>query len=382
MALPQSGPLWVTDILNEFDIPEQPMMLSDLYRGGAFIRAKSPDNTAVDLAASVPASGPLSLSSFYGTAKGFKYTISASLVGFEAHPYFGSDWNVDWPKLIEVDPGVVVGGQPGVNFDYAMVVHTIAKGRIELINYGEIQGFGGAANSGGGGHAIHFNTDAAIGRIKNYGAIRSGGGGGGHGGAGGQGGPGYYTSGTTEGPHYSGTAYVWRTMPGTAAGLCWGGTWFLQGDGRIHTETAIAYGGYTYYKGALMEGSYFFAISRSNIAYHYTSGGAGGAGGGGGQGRGYGQAPTTGAAGSGGGAPGTNAGWGGTGGTGGTGGEWGQPGAAGGNGLPGGAGNNGGGAAGAAGAAGGAPGYSVYAPAGLNVAFDIEGIIQGPRSNI
>ncbi|QIG67945.1 hypothetical protein EVB55_010 [Rhizobium phage RHph_Y68] len=266
-------------------------------------------------------------------------------------------------KRVVINSGVVVGSTlPGTA---AIRTGTGWSGTLNLDNYGEIQGAGGAANSGAGGHAIL--CEAAGMKIRNFGAIRGGGGGGGKGG---NGGPGYYTSTVTEGPRFtgypSGTRNYWSTQAGTSIdGAYWDNVNVFSGD----VNSPVTTGGHTYTRGAQKASNTtaggtttnYFEISRSTTTTTNTSGGTGGNGG---RGQGYGQTNAAGSAGS---AGGTNAGTGGTGGTGGT------SGVAGATGNSGSAGNNG---AGTAGTAGGAAGKAI---SGSSVLTN-TGTIQGATS--
>ncbi|QGZ13866.1 hypothetical protein PP939_gp078 [Rhizobium phage RL38J1] len=266
-------------------------------------------------------------------------------------------------KRVVVNSGVIVGStNPAVA---ALRTGTGWAGTLQLDNYGEIQGAGGAPNSGAGGHAILCEAAGLI--IKNNWAIR---GGGGAGGKGGNGGPGIYYTTITEGPFYSGypggtgTRYYWSTSPGSVDTVWWANAGLNLGDiNSPHTRDGI-----TWTRGIQRDSSEsggfttnIFEIRRS---YQSPNGTSGGAGGNGGRGKGYGQ---TNAAGSSGSAGGTNAG---TGGTGGTGGDWASGGA---TGATGNSGNNGGGSAGTG---GGAAGKAI---SGSNTLIN-TGVINGATS--
>lgn len=70
MALPVSGPLSLANIQAEFG-GSNPISLSEYYRGGAYV-----PNTANT--ATIPTSGPISISNFYGTQKSYTNTQVAN----------------------------------------------------------------------------------------------------------------------------------------------------------------------------------------------------------------------------------------------------------------------------------------------------------------
>ncbi len=73
MALPESGPISLTDIQDEFG-GSGTVSLSEYYKGGAYVL-----NT--DYAPNVPTSGPISLSDFYGSFRTTLTTQTFSTVG-------------------------------------------------------------------------------------------------------------------------------------------------------------------------------------------------------------------------------------------------------------------------------------------------------------
>lgn len=259
-------------------------------------------------------------------------------------------------------PGITIGATAG---NTAITVGQFPTGSTIIIdNYGSIQGYGGASNSGVGGDAINANYANQTVTINNKSGayVYAGGGGGGAGGAGGTGGQGYYTY------SYGCTAYAaspgWVYYAYTSQCGC---DYYFSGGYCV--GTCVFGGYYSYY-------CYNCAYPSTCTGTAYTSGGAGGAGGAGGVGQGYSQSATSGSAGSGGSAGGTNAGTGGTGGTGGAGGAWGTNGSTGNTGATGASGNYTGGSAGSAGSAGGTAGR--YLVKGSNsVTFNNSGTVAG-----
>lgn len=271
-------------------------------------------------------------------------------------------WTSSTNKRVVINSGVTVGSTtPGTP---AMRTGVGWGGGLSLDNAGTIQGAGGAANSGAGGHALYADTTGCI--VRNTGIIRSGGGGGGRGG---NGGGGQYDYTTTEGPAYSlsGTRYYWSVSnPGNLGNIYWAGSnGSTGGTNGAGSDSPKVFGSYTYYMGPVQEtvsGTAYSSVSRTYQSTAYTGGGAGGNGG---RGQGHDGSNAAGSAGS---AGGTNAG---TGGTGGTGGAYG---ANGGTGNSGGSGNNG---SGSSGTTGGLAGISYNA---ANISMTNTGTITGRTS--
>jgi hypothetical protein len=376
-----------------------PMRLGSYARGHSskFVRANSGDNAATNMSANVPAQGqPIRMGHFYGQAIGWTYTNSAVQINnYYPHGHFGSDWlganGTNWPCFYINNNGVY---STSTSY-YAMIIYARQNnGPCTFTNNSEIQGAGGAPNSGAGQHAIYlYNSENASYAnrpviINNY-AIRGGGGAGGIGGTGGTGGQGY-TQAWSWDP--ADTSYVYARNSYCFQGhQVTGGYWRLYWGGalQVHSTSATSppatydYGGWTYEKGSLREQQgvsggtdYWYQLRRRTLVTNYYGGGAGGGGGNGGRGIGY-NSPNQGGNG---GAPGAgggpNAGSGGYGGTGGTGGSWGEAGQTGATGATGNGGNSTGGAAGAGGAAGGAAGGSVYAA--TQWGFANNNTAQGP----
>lgn len=369
MVLQASGTISLLDIATEFqDTP--PYSLSEFYRNGGLV----PSNNV-----NVPTSGAISFQNFYGAVR--EIIVNAtSAASLNAQTAFGTNWTASVPKRLIIPTGVTIG---------PLTIPTGLASTLIVQNEGEIQGLGGAVNSGAGGNAITASSSFSL---VNSGAVRGGGGGGGRGGTGGTGGAGQFT--TTEGPIYQpfvNPQYLWYIAGETSsAGLYiyWNSgapnytpVYEKTNDGLNDwlATTSVTVGGYTYTRGTLFEYNpdpiyYLYSVSRSfNTS---TSGGAGGTGGNGGVGRGYGQSLASGSTGSAGSAGGTNAGTGGAGGTGGTGGDWATSGATGSTGATGTSGNVGAGLTGSAGSSGGAAGRAVQMLAG-SLTLTNTGTING-----
>ena len=398
MSIAASGAVSFSDLRTEFVGGSSAISFSQLYRGGSNIRAKAGNNTATNLAASVPASGTINFTNFRSTAKGFRKTYSSGATNQNASSVFGDDYGVSYPKQIVINSGVELGATS--TSEEALQIDSGLSGGLTITNNGTLSGYGGAANGGAGGDAFEANVACTL---INNGTIRAGGGGGGAGGSGGSGGGGGGGSYTTQSSYTrlskfffpSATVYaiandhhlIYQSgTPGTSfAAMGFYGTSY--GYGRTFTNGQAFYA-----SSGSTDPQYAFrcTIRAWNITTHNTNGGGGGSGGGGGaggRGQGYGVSlagGSGGSSGSGGSGGGTNAGSGGTGGTGGTGGSGGGYGASGSNGNSGSTGNSGangnrtngsGGAGGSGGSSGGAAGKYIR---GLsNVTLTQNGTVQG-----
>jgi len=383
------SPLRFGFVCSEYGPSATNAKIGDFYRGAPsnYVRNNSGDNIAVNNSIAVPtAQANLKLSNFYGQGKGWVYTNSTVRVNnYHCHTEFGADWlganGKDWPCDYINNNGIY---STSTSY-YALVFYGRQdNGPCSFTNNSEIQGAGGAPNSGAGQHAVYvYNSENARYEyrpiIYNTYAIRGGGGAGGIGGTGGTGGQGYYDYGVDSGYAYAKQSYdmYYNDQPGTNRTFTY---WAGGSQGSVAGNvTSMAIGQYTYYRNALRltesfdyyggQGHvyqytyhiYHYECRQYYVARAYTNGGGGGGGGNGGRGIGY-NSPNQGGNG---GAPGaggdTNAGSGGYGGTGGTGGSWGANGNTGNTGATGNSGNWAGGSGGAAGAGGGAAGYCVYA---------------------
>ena len=192
-----TGAVSFDDIRTEFGMSGA-ISYADLYRGGSNVRAKAGDNTGVNLAASVPTSGEISIANFQGQAKGFRYTFTSGATNQNASTLFGDDYDLNYPKEIVINAGVELGATS--TSEEALEIPSGSAGTITITNNGTFSGAGGAAGAAGGDA---FETAVACTLINN-GLIRAGGGGGGAGGAGGNG---SYTSNNSS-SQYNGGSYV------------------------------------------------------------------------------------------------------------------------------------------------------------------------------
>ena len=358
-----TGAVSFDDIRTEFGMSGA-ISYADLYRGGSNVRAKAGDNTGVNLAASVPTSGEISIANFQGQAKGFRYTFTSGATNQNASTLFGDDYDLNYPKEIVINAGVELGATS--TSEEALEIPSGSAGTITITNNGTLSGAGGAAGAAGGDA---FETAVACTLINN-GLIRAGGGGGGAGGAGGNG---SYTSNNSS-SQYNGGSYVWMTSPDSGGTMNrqkarWNGS-YVRGSLYSYantTSTTVTIGIYTYSRSSYVQVNYFpeetiyyYYINRSYTSTTNTSGGSGGAGG---VGAGYNQSAASGSSGASG---GTNAG---AGGTGGTGGDFGSSGSTGGTGT------NGNSSNGSSGSSGGAAGNYIR---GISlVSLTQSGTVQG-----
>ena len=325
MAIQGSGAISFSDLAEEFgDTP--PYSFSEFYRDGGLVPGVN---------SSVAASGAIRLGTFYNSVNELLQAVTAN-ASINAQTIFGSDWGTNIPKRLSIPSGVTIG---------TLTIPTGMGGTLEVDVYGEVQGTGGSAGGGAGGHAIVSNESFTL-NVKSGGAVRGGGGGGGAGGTGGNGT--YNVNSSASGASYR----CYCVYQGNPEWQC--------------VSPAQVYGGnYQHYSQGAKMGEYndypWYAIT---VYFRVPTATTGGSGGGGGRGRGYNQTLASGSSGS---AGGTNAG---TGGTGGTGGDWGQAGATGATGA------NGNVTNGSAGSGGGAAGKAVQMNAGT-VTVNNSGTING-----
>lgn len=412
MAIAASGAISLADFRTEFVGGSAAISINDLYRGGSNIRAKAGNNTATNLAASVPTSGEIEFNDFYSTAKAFRKTYSSGATNQDASSIFGDDYGVNYPKEIVIDAGVELGATS--TSQEALQIDSGLSGGLTITNNGTLSGAGGSAgqsgsNAGGdGGDA--FQADVACTLINN-GTIRGGGGGGGRGGGGGSGGTGGQGRVTSTGPGAWSSYQSSVNYPqyGRQIYIYPSGTYYWYWGSNIpvyysnsYTSNTLTTGGYDYESqssGAIdYPGGYArmqMAVRRrqsSVTTYTYYNGGSGGGGGGGGNGgvgAGYNQSAGSGSSGGGGASGsggGTNAGNGGSGGSGGNGGAGGSFGSSGSSGNSGSAGNSGGngnysngqpGGSALSGSSGGASGKGIRGFSNVSDNYTNNGTVQG-----
>lgn len=329
-----TGTVSMSDIRTEWG-RSGTIKLSEMYRGGAYVRAKAGNNTGTNLAASVPTSGTIKIDNFRGTAKGFRFTFSSTATNQNASTLFGDDYAVDYPKEILINSGVELGATS--TSEEALQVDSGGSGTITVTNNGTLTGAGGAAGAAGGDA---FEADVAC-TFVNNGTIRSGGGGGGAGGTGGTGGGGQYTSTGSLVTFYT---YSCNTCASVNCNSAPGAGSYINISEQQFTVNKEC-------QGCRCKGQQQTTTN--------TNGGAGGSGGAATVGQGYNQSAGASNSGSGGASGGTNAGTGGSGGASGAGGAFGTAGSSGATGSTGANGNRTNGVAGSAGSSGGAAGAAI-----------------------
>ena len=245
MALQSSGAVKLSEIQTEFT-GSNPISMSEYYRGAGYVTG---NNTTV------PTSGAISVSNFYGTKREFAFTISTSYTTTQdlRTLALAAGWDGAAPVVATIASGVTIRGAAGVGaVSYegsnnipgsagatGLTVTGSFPAGVSLINNGTIYGGGGGGGGGGstgqggvggaGGAAIL--TTVAL-SITNNNVIGGGGGGGGGNSAWGTGG--IVRSGGGGG---GGAVYGEGGDGGQWPGI-WGGP---GGDG---TETTGGAGGY------------------------------------------------------------------------------------------------------------------------------------------
>lgn len=302
MAIQSSGAISLSDIQTEFG-GSNPISISEYYRDGSYVTS---NNT------SVPTSGAISLSNFYGATNQFSYTFSSSAQQVNlSSTLSAAGWDGSAPVNVTVSSGVYlwsdntsVGG---------LTIPSSMNGLVTITNYGYIIGRGGDGGGYNGGPALVNNaTGVTLTNASGAFIAGGGGGGGGRGGGGAGGGNGAYgyrqsvgtlargvggsigQAGTAAQAAYSGGNGGGGFGGGTGGGGGGGSTWFDPsyggggGGGRVLTGSGGA-GGTGDPQGPLYGGS---GGSANNAGSSGFSGGGGGGGGwgasGGGGGGGYG----------------------------------------------------------------------------------------------
>jgi hypothetical protein len=187
MTLPASGTLSLSQIQTEMG-GSNPISLSEYYRDGGIVRSTLPDGSA-SINTSVPTSGAISMSNFYGGRGVFvaSFSITSNYGGFDLGTVLTNSygWNGVMPVLVTVtvNSGITVYGISSGTTAFSIGSFP-AGSLINVYNNGIIAGAGGYAGSSGGaggpgGAGLSISTRT---NIYNNGAIIGGGGGGGGGG--------------------------------------------------------------------------------------------------------------------------------------------------------------------------------------------------------
>lgn len=185
--LPSSGPLSLTDIQGEF-LGTAPIGLSEYYRGGPYV----PNSTST---ATIPTSGTIAVSNFYGTRRriAIPLTISSPTYNYDVYANRGPSYVAGISDInVTVSPGVRVGSTSVDTYAMSVPSSFNSGDTITITNNGYIQGMGGTggpsilgASPGPagfkGGNALYTNRPVTV---QNNSVIAGGGGGGGTGGGG------------------------------------------------------------------------------------------------------------------------------------------------------------------------------------------------------
>ena len=174
MALPgNNNSISLSQIQTEFG-GEHPISLTEYYRNGTYVTS---NNT------SVPTTGEISMSDFFGTERMFYLTLSANTADADLQTLASTAGWTSGPITLTINAGVYVYAT-GANA--ALTVNNLDTNVI-INNYGYVLGLGGRggnANASGspGGTGIYLGEPAVV---NNYsGAFICGGGGGGAGASG------------------------------------------------------------------------------------------------------------------------------------------------------------------------------------------------------
>jgi hypothetical protein len=178
MPLPLSGTITLAQIQTEFG-GTNPIGLNEYYRGGIFVVNGLAQN------ASVPTSGTISLSNFYGAQKGFLFTstISSNTTNYNLGTAMtAAGWNGTDPVVatVTINAGVSVFSTSIANAGFT-VPSLPATSTVSVTNNGTIYGVGGASGfipGGAGGVGLSVSHPTTV---TNNGFITGGGGGGGAG---------------------------------------------------------------------------------------------------------------------------------------------------------------------------------------------------------
>lgn len=203
MVLQVSGAISLSQIQTEHG-GANPISLSEYYRGGGLVANISQNN-------SIPTSGTISLSNFYGSAAPFTVTFTTNSTNVNLYnTAISLGWNGSNPLIVVINGGVYLYSTSTGNA--GLTIPSSLNGKItSFTNYGYIIGQGGTGGghitSGGGAGGIGLRIEATGVTITNAsGAYIAGGGGGGGRGkdsgeselGGGGGGAGGGTGGTTN----------------------------------------------------------------------------------------------------------------------------------------------------------------------------------------
>lgn len=166
MAIQSSGSISLANLQSEFG-GSNPISLSEYYRNGAYVTS---NNT------SVPTSGAISLSNFYGAVKQFTFNITSNTQNANIRTLaVAAGWDGSAPLIANVNSGIYLWSD-STSIGGAIISGSFAGG-LTLNNYGKIIGRGGNTGQNGGPALTVASSGVAV--VNASGAYIAGGGGGG-----------------------------------------------------------------------------------------------------------------------------------------------------------------------------------------------------------
>ena len=156
MPITSSGQIKLEDdVVDEFG-GSAPHAISEYYRGGS--AGVGSGNT------SVPTSGEIQLSDFYGAQAAIVHTISSNATNQDAQTLFGtSTFQGADAKILAIPSGVSIGGSGFGTQNVGLTIPSGMGGTLTIQNAGTISGAGGSGGSGGGGASPHPTTGSRAG---------------------------------------------------------------------------------------------------------------------------------------------------------------------------------------------------------------------------
>ena len=156
MALQSSGAVKLSEIQTEFT-GSNPISMSEYYRGAGYVTG---NNTTV------PTSGAISVSNFYGTKREFAFTITTSYTTTQdlRTLAIAAGWDEAAPVVATIASGVTIQGAagagainsngtnnvPGSDGSTGLTITGSFPAGVSLINNGTVYGGGGGGGGGGG----------------------------------------------------------------------------------------------------------------------------------------------------------------------------------------------------------------------------------------
>lgn len=276
MTIKTSGDLSISDIVTEFG-GSTPHSLSEYYAGGSVVYSGAKGYPG-GVETSIPSSGEISISNFYGASKRTTLYISSDQTDLNLRTWAVSNgWNEADQLEVVVNSGVYILGS--TSSASALTVSGSFPAGVRLVNSGYIIGHGGNGGDGGsgapnagtagtaGGTAITVSANLTI---VNNSTIAGGGGGGG--GGGGSNYSDWYGGGGGGGGAGGASPYA----TGGAGGLSTGPGEGTSGSGGTATLSTAGSGGASQYAVGGAGGGWGTAGSNGTSSAQ-RSGGSGGA---------------------------------------------------------------------------------------------------------